>query len=256
LKQFDVHDHERCSAVPTIGAVPRTAGVRARLRAELTSEIKDAARAELGVAGSAGLSLRAVARRLDLVPSALYRYFDSRDALLTALIVDAYAALAAAAAQADATARLPSRRWLAVGHAVRDWAVAHPDEWALVYGSPVPGYEAPQSTVEVGVGVVQVMAGILRDAALAAAENGDRPARPVVPRIGRDLHRWLALVREPYLRDLPDEQVALAVLAFTQVIGSVSLELFGQFGRDATPAAAMFDQGLRVSGALLGLGGP
>ena len=114
-------------------AAARTA--RARARAEVTEEIKAAARIELAAAGSAGLSLRAVARHVEMVPSALYRYFDGRDALLTALITDAYASLAASVVAADAEmVPSPTGRWLAVGHAVRDWARAHPHEWALIYG--------------------------------------------------------------------------------------------------------------------------
>ena len=78
------------------------AGTRARVRAALTREIVDAARRHLAVDGAAGLSLRAVARELGMASSAVYRYFPSRDDLLTALIVDAYDALGAAAEEAEA----------------------------------------------------------------------------------------------------------------------------------------------------------
>jgi AcrR family transcriptional regulator len=224
---------------------------RARVRAQLTEEIKDAARAELAVAGSSGLSLRAVARRVDMVPSALYRYFDSRDALLTALIVDAYSSLATAVtAAADPAGRSPRRRWLRVGHAVRDWAWAHPHEWALIYGSPVPGYQAPQETIVPALELVRVLAAILTP----LYDSAPAKATPAVDiPVGRELGRWLALVRDPYLRDLPDAVTALAVTAYVHLLGAVSLELFGQFGPDATPAPAMFDYGLRVTAALLGL---
>src|SRR5262245_12137063 len=78
----------RCSGT-VVGMTPsRTA--RDRARAEITNEIKDLARRQLGTTGAAGLSLRAVARELGMVSSAVYRYFPSRDHLLTALVIDAY----------------------------------------------------------------------------------------------------------------------------------------------------------------------
>ena len=76
-------------------------GVRARVRAELTREIAEVARRHLASDGAAALSLRAVARELGMASSAVYRYFPSRDDLLTALIVDAYDALGAAAEEAE-----------------------------------------------------------------------------------------------------------------------------------------------------------
>ena len=81
--------------------MPSTSGLRARVRAELTQEIKDEARRQLAEEGASSLSLRAIARHLDMVSSGIYRYFKSRDQLLTALIVDAYEALGTAVEEAD-----------------------------------------------------------------------------------------------------------------------------------------------------------
>src|SRR5439155_5850512 len=110
----------------------RSAGsIRARVRAELTGEIKAVARRHLAADG-ANLSVRAVARDMGMVSSALYRYFPSRDELLTALILDAYNAMGEAAEAADAgvTHRTDLLgRWLAVAHAVRAWALAQPHEY-------------------------------------------------------------------------------------------------------------------------------
>lgn len=124
-------------------------GARERARIEVTAAIKDEARRMLAAEGAAKLSLRAVARELGMVSSALYRYFPSRDELLTALIVDAYDSVGAAAERAEAAARAagapPRTRWLAICEAFRAWALAHPHEYALIYGSPVPGYSAPST---------------------------------------------------------------------------------------------------------------
>src|SRR5947208_3060834 len=105
---------------------PATA--RARVRAELTNEILDAARRHLAAHGAASLSLRAVAREVGMVSSAVYRYFPSRDDLLTALIVDAYNGLGAAVEQAERRAprRRHFRRWMTITRTVREWAIAHP----------------------------------------------------------------------------------------------------------------------------------
>src|SRR6185437_16774203 len=123
-----------------------TQNARERARAQLTREIKEEARRQLAAGGAQQLSLRAVARELGMVSSALYRYFPSRDELLTALIIDAYDALAAAAEAASAEPPDARGRWRAACGAVRNWARAHPHEYALIYGSPVPGYQAPQAT--------------------------------------------------------------------------------------------------------------
>ncbi|MCU1659577.1 MAG: regulatory protein TetR, partial [Pseudonocardiales bacterium] len=143
------------SAVPT---------VRARARAEMTEQIKQAARRHLAVDGP-DLSLRAVARDLGLVSSAVYRYFSSRDELLTALIIDGYDALGQAAERAEAVVarRDLAGRWLALGRGIRAWAIDNPHEYALLYGSPVPGYAAPQDTIGPATRPLLVMMSILRD---------------------------------------------------------------------------------------------
>ena len=130
-------------------SVPRTA--RERARAEITGEILKAGRRHLATDGAAGLSLRAIARDLGMASSAVYRYVASRDDLLTRLIIDAYDALGAAAEAADrAAGPALAGRWAAICGAVRDWALANPNEYALIYGSPVPGYVAPAETVGPG----------------------------------------------------------------------------------------------------------
>lgn len=125
---------------------------RARARAELTREILAVARRQLATVGAGQLSLRAVARELEMVPSGLYRYFASRDDLLTALIIESYDAVGdrAERARAEAVENDHRGQWRAVCDSVRGWAVTYPQEFALIYGSPVPGYQAPADTVAPG----------------------------------------------------------------------------------------------------------
>jgi AcrR family transcriptional regulator len=124
--------------------------VRDRRRAETVQEIKAAALEQLAEGGPSGLSLRGVARAVGMTVQSLYHYFDSRDELLTALVIDGHRALAAAVeAAADATrGRPPAERLFAASNAYRRWALANRPAFLLLYGTPVPGYEpAPRDDV-------------------------------------------------------------------------------------------------------------
>jgi AcrR family transcriptional regulator len=198
---------------------------RARVREELAKEILDAARNHLAIEGPAGLSLRAVARDLGMVPSALYRYYESRDALLTALIIEAYRGLGEAAQVADDSIEPASfdRRWFATTGAIRDWGIAHPQEWALIFGSPVPGYRAPQETNAVAATVYASVGGLLGDAWRAGRLH---PPPLTVP---ADLRVDLLGIGETVVGEAPDEVVVAAVVALGHIFGAMSLELFGQY---------------------------
>jgi AcrR family transcriptional regulator len=222
---------------------PRTA--RERARAELTREIKEEARRQLASVGANGLSLRAVARELGMVSSALYRYYPSRDDLLTALIIDAYNALGDTAEQAIGTTPGPSvRRWLAACHAIRDWAVARPHEYALIYGSPVPGYRAPEATIEPAGRVPLAFVGVL-GSAVAAGEVAVEPGAHEAPHgevggvLGDQAAALLAALPGPSAA-VPPDVLLRAVIAWTQLFGMISFELFGQFVGSFEPADALF----------------
>jgi len=221
---------------------------RQRARAELTREIKEAARRQLAETGAPQLSLRAVARELGLVSSALYRYFPSRDDLLTALIIDAYNSLgeaAEAAAEANGAAG-PRSGWRAVCHAVRDWARANPHEYALIYGSPVPGYRAPRDTVAPAARVPLVLGQLVRDscAAQAASAAGTAAALPAVPPAAPPLPAILAaqaaIVAGAIAPGVPEPLIVRVLIAWTQLFGMISFELFGQFVGSADPADDFF----------------
>lgn len=195
---------------------------RARARTELTQEIKSAARRQLAEVGAAALSLRAVARELEMVSSAVYRYFPSRDDLLTALIVDAYDAVGSAAEEAERNegGRFPER-WLAVATAIRRWAIASPQEYALVYGSPVPGYRAPSDTIPPAMRVTGAALRVVADG-LAAGEIDPRPRLPMPRAVKADLRALRDVVP-----DLPDDVLARTLEAWAALLGSLNLELFG-----------------------------
>ncbi|MER8232523.1 TetR/AcrR family transcriptional regulator [Streptomyces sp. NPDC094049] len=222
-------------------------GARARARIEITAAIKDEARAQLAAEGAAKLSLRAVARELGMVSSALYRYFPSRDDLLTALIVDAYDAVGAAAelALAETTAQRPLDRWTAVCRAVRSWALAHPHEYALIYGSPVPGYSAPQDTVVPAARVGLALVGIVR-----RAQEGEGVALPPLPEaLGPEAARLAADIAP----DLPPALAVALVAAWSQLFGLISFEVFGQFHRIVEDLDTFFATAARRLGQDVGL---
>lgn len=204
---------------------PAPSGARARARAEITSEILAAGRRQLADVGAAQLSLRAVARELGMVSSAVYRYVESRDELLTLLIIDAYDSLGDAAEKAAAASRRrsPRNRWVDVALAVRTWAIEHPNEYALLYGSPVPGYQAPEDTVVPGTRVSRALVAIVADATASG---------PLAPALALDLSTATARqLRE--LADLLDvelsaEVLGAALVAWTQLFGLVGFEVFGQ----------------------------
>ena len=258
---------------------------RERARAELTREIKEEARRQLAEVGAHGLSLRAVARELGMVSSALYRYFPSRDDLLTALIIDAYDAIGSAAEAAIAAAAgAPAReRWAVACRAIRAWAVANPHEYALIYGSPVPGYRAPEATVGPASRVPLAFASILAAARCTRRHPAGKRFRPAArPRTVRTLHRSAppprprrsprrcrqhsrTRARRPAppprsaapLRGgacpVPADMLVRAVIAWTQLFGMISFELFGQFVGSFEPADAIFDYAVAQMAAYVGL---
>ncbi|WP_141580977.1 TetR/AcrR family transcriptional regulator [Actinomadura sp. WMMA1423] len=228
---------------------------RERVRAELVREITEIARRQLATEGAAGLSLRAVAREMGMVSSAIYRYFPSRDDLLTALIIDGYNAVGEAVERADAKAAASAEaggfggRWLAVCRAVREWALAHPHEYALLYGSPVPGYKAPQDTVAAAVRDTLVMARIVSEAHAAGAIDPAGPCPPPPPAIAEDMARARGMLP----MDVPDDVMARAFTAWAALYGTVSFELFGQYENVIEERAAYFDHTMALLARLIGL---
>lgn len=221
---------------------------RDRARAELTREIKDAARRQLAAEGAERLSLRAVSRELGMVSSALYRYFPSRDDLLTALIIDAYDALGAKAEAAAKGKDDPRTAWLAVCRAVREWAVAHPHEYALIYGSPVAGYKAPESTIQPAGRVAVVLLGILT----RAQDTGVLVAPAEAPEPLGLLAEQLGVFKE-MAPGVPPKVLVRTVIAWTQLFGMISFELFGQLVGTMDPADEFFQQATGQLADFIGL---
>lgn len=226
--------------------MPATKTARQRAREDITAEILAAARARLAEAGPGELSLRAVARDVGMVSSAVYRYFPSRNDLLTALLIAAYDELgetveAADDAIADHDDHLA--RWTADCNAIRRWSVAHPYDYALLYGSPVPGYAAPQDTVEPATRVIVRLIAVIADAHRAGAPALAAPsvAPPGLAAAVAGAIEFVGDLGVPQQANLP-EIAARTIMAWTTIFGTLSFELFGHLVGSVSDYDAYFDQ--------------
>ncbi|GAA1960776.1 TetR/AcrR family transcriptional regulator [Kitasatospora viridis] len=201
---------------------------RERYRAQVREEVKQHAWQQIATAGASALSLNAIAKQMGLSGPALYRYFANRDELITELVIDAYRSLAEAfRIRAEAGADLTG-----LALALREWALADPHRYFLVYGTPVPGYHAPADTVGITQGI---MARIL-DACVADRPT-DAPSASPSP-LDAQLTEQLAQHRD-WAGDHPAPPAALrrALAFWTRLHGVLSLELAGHFtGMGFAPA--------------------
>lgn len=229
---------------------PRTA--RERARAEITGEILATARQHLARDGAAALSLRAIARDLGMVSSAVYRYVPNRDALLTMLIIDAYDTVGAQVEQAAAACPRADYlgRFLATCQALRAWALLNPHEYALIYGSPVPGYAAPVDTIAPATRVPTVLLSILFD---LTEDGATGPTEPLPPAVAASI----APFREFAGGQASDDLLARGLASWGTLLGTVSLELFGHLHNvieeDEPARSAFFDHQMRQVAIGLGL---
>ncbi|AIG75476.1 MULTISPECIES: TetR/AcrR family transcriptional regulator [Amycolatopsis] len=200
---------------------------RERYRDQVRAEIKQHAWEQIATAGVPALSLNAIAKQVGMSGPALYRYFASRDDLITALIRDAYRSLADTVRAAfDGGADLAG---LAV--TIRDWARSDPQRYFLIYGTPVPGYHAPEDTTAISS---EVMA-VLLEACRAIPVDG--PETPFDKHL--DGHRdWAG--DDP----APSATLHRALAFWTRLHGVLSLELAGHF------TGMKFDPDLLISDEL------
>jgi AcrR family transcriptional regulator len=227
---------------------------RERARHEVTVAILDKAREHLAAQGAAGLSLRAVARDLGVVQSAVYRYFENRDALLTALLVDSYNSLGATVeATVDASAAAPpAQRWVDAATAIHSWAIARPHEYALLYGSPVPGYKAPADTIAPGTRVSFALLRIVHD---AHTTGHLRPPAlgGVTPNLSPGVEAEMTAAVQAFGSPLDPATMFAVMLAWTQLFGLLSFELFGQTQGVITDSRAVFVAAASAMAAMMGL---
>lgn len=215
-------------------------------REQTLRRIKTLALGQLAEGGAGELSLRAIAREINLVSSAIYRYFGSRDELITALIIDAYNDLAdVLEAAGEGSRRTPVRRWREICLALRGWAREQPHRFGLIFGSSIPGYHAPQTTVAPAARVYRALSVIGVDA-----------DPPVKPAIARQLRGQLVTASTALGLDVTEPTMLAVTGAFARVIGLVGLELGGHFVGTFDPADQLYETLVDREAELLGLTGP
>ncbi|GAB3457746.1 TetR/AcrR family transcriptional regulator [Streptomonospora sediminis] len=204
-------------------------GPRQRYRKQVTDEIKQLAVDQLATGGAAALSLSAIAAELGFTTPALYRYFASRDELLTELIVDGYSGMADAIEGAAAAGTgTPKERLLRLAAAYRRWALDNPHLYLLVVGTPVPGYTAPAHT---------------RDAARRVLSPFVRVFEALLPPTDTALDRQFAawIADDPAAHGgSPGWALRAAVAAWARLHGLVSLEVQGNFAGMRFDPEALF----------------
>jgi AcrR family transcriptional regulator len=215
---------------------------RNQQQTDLRARILAAAWAQIARDGAPALSLRAIARALRITAPAIYNYFPDRDALVTALIVEAFTSFAAA--QETAVADLPAAdhaaRVQALGQAYRAWAIAYPERYQLIFGTPIAGYHAPlEVTGPAAARGLTVLVGVL-----AAADADGRlhipPTLPPPPEVTSMLREW-QISRAP---DVSPQALYLALMMWAQVHGLVALEIGRQFPPFISDPAALYNHEL------------
>ncbi|MFD5701157.1 TetR-like C-terminal domain-containing protein [Streptomyces lasiicapitis] len=220
----------------------------------LARQLKAAALQRIEARHAVDLAPAAVARDAGIDAQDAARHFPDETALMSALIVGAYNAVAdsaeAAAAAAVAAGADPLRRWVAIWQGVREWAVAHPEEYVMLWGRPIPGYTAPPETVEAVGRIVGTMVAVLRDAQKAGALTEDRPDEP--PLSEGMLQNVAALSSGP-LEGLPSGVVARMFVVWTQLHGMVGFEVNNHLASVAVNPVSVFEYGAGAMGEYIGL---
>jgi AcrR family transcriptional regulator len=211
---------------------PEPPTMRERYRAQVRQEVKETALRQLAEAGPGGLSISAIGKQLGVSGPALYRYFASRDDLLTELVIDAYHDLAnaLAAATSHVPDDNPRNRFEALARAYRRWARAEPHRYRLLFGPPLPGYEAhAQRLVKASWAAMDLLLEVLRGFVAGATE----PSGPLAAELTAWAHHHDSRI---------DAATALrAVLVWSQLHGIVSLEIAGNFASMSIDADQLFE---------------
>ncbi|GGW09281.1 TetR family transcriptional regulator [Streptomyces capoamus] len=211
-------------------AVARKETPRERYRAQLRAEIKERAWEQIATAGAPGLSLNAIAKQMGMSGPALYRYFAGRDELITELIRDAYRSLADTVRAAGPGADLSE-----LGRALRGWALDDPQRYFLVYGTPVPGYHAPDDVTEIASQIME----ILLDAAQSTGPAAGAPDEERLDAHLAENRQWAAG------HSASPAALRRALLFWTRLHGILSLELAGHFTGMGLDPMELYDSELQ-----------
>lgn len=193
-------------------AEPGARTPRERYRDQVRAEVRERAWEQIAAAGASALSLNAIAKQMGMSGPALYRYFAGRDELITELIREAYRSLADAIRAAVEGGADAAR----LAHALRAWALGDPHRYFLLYGTPVPGYHAPEDTRAISS---EIMATLL-DACATLPPAGSEP----------EFAAHLAAHRQwAPGHPAPPDVLHRGLVFWARLHGILSLELAGHF---------------------------
>lgn len=190
----------------------------------LQEAIKETAWKQIAEFGAPALSLRAIARELKITAPAIYHYFPDRDALVTALIIDAYKSFGDS--QLEARDAIPADdmqgRMKAIGIAYRTWAHTYPQRYQLIFGTPIPGYEAPlMEVLPFGARSLSALVSVVEQLRLAGKLNiKSFPEVKEEYKAGFDV--W-----KTYGGNVEILSLSIAMIIWSRVHGIISLEIAG-----------------------------
>ncbi|MEP6852074.1 MAG: TetR/AcrR family transcriptional regulator [bacterium] len=220
---------------------------RDRQRVSTVAEIKAAAWADMRRSGPHGISLRAVARELGMAPSALYRYFASRDDLLTALIIDTYDELADALQAAyDQTRQDNSSNaadtFVTVAQSYRRWALDNPLRYQLVFGTSIPGYTGTDQTTAASLRSSAILLRIMRDMVDERAVDLAAVDRLMTDDLAQRFGAWSEATQD----HLPRAALMAAMLCYVALHGAINLEVNHHFPQPLSGSDDFFATTMRA----------
>jgi AcrR family transcriptional regulator len=219
------------------------------------AEIKTIARRQLAEHGPAGVSLREISREMRMASSALYRYFTSHDELITALCADAYDSVADALAATRDTrpADEYAGRWWAICHAYRRWSLDNQPDFALIFGTPVPGHHAPEAATGPAAGrFATVPLDVYAAAVDAGAADPDRTEVPPALEVGDLLKQLLHIDPGADTPGYPPRLVGIALTAWASILGFLVTEIFGSLPQLVADTDQLFRAHVRTVMAGMG----
>lgn len=239
-------DSSRRTADAESGGLTR----RERTRAATLAEIKQHAWAQVAEGGALSISLRGIAREMGMTSSALYRYFDSQEQLISELIADGYESLADALEAAERSVPEGTdhgESFMFLARAYREWALAHATQYALIFGSPMCNPEEnPRIKEEHWRGVDVLFRSMIKGILSRTLDPSRIP--PASPALRKQFKEWQKEMGSP----LPPEALAGCMFIWSLLHGAISLELFDQIPPFLLPAADLFEQQMRAALVLLG----
>ena len=253
---------------------------RDRLRAATMEEITATARRLLVEQGPEAASLRAIAREMGMTAPGLYRYYSSREELLRHVVADMFRELSSdiRRAVADAvpspgpaspesagsggaamTERDCARRrangalkLIAACREFRRWALGHKEEYALLFGVPLPGLD--DGRFDIAQECALEFAGTFYTLFLELWSRVRFPV-PSDEEIEPELRAQLTRFRDKLglSADLPAGAHLIFLRCWILLYGAVSMEVFGHLGFALTDPGPMFELTLRDLAGLVGL---